>query len=128
MSRLNLYWPDEPGPCTRLQDDDDDATILPFQAVARLNLKTPGLMDLLIRTRVIDQNKRCPDCGHPVVEPLVLGDALRSRNNRPLPGTGTLVGFHCHGCQAEWPIRSREFVFLSENAYAEKPSRLAQDA
>ena len=126
MSRLRLYWPDESAPSTRPQVDDDEPTTLPFRP--RNRLKDTGAMDALARARAIHQNRRCPDCGHPVVEPLVVQAAISSRSNSPIPGTGTLVGFRCHGCDSEWPIQSLVFAFLSENLYAGNTSRLARDA
>ena len=44
-----------------------------------------------------------PDRSHPIVEPIELDNGILNRNRMPIPGTATLVGFHCHGCQREWP-------------------------
>ena len=55
------------------------------------------------RARTLRNNDRCPKCARPQVEPLELADAVRNRNNMPIPGTATLVGFHCLTCHWEWP-------------------------
>jgi hypothetical protein len=59
--------------------------------------------DPLDRARSLRCNDRCPHCSRSLVKPLELDDAVRSRNNLPIPGTATLVGFHCEGCHWEWP-------------------------
>lgn len=106
MSRLKLYRPDNLAAEDHIKVDEPPPTILRFPQLA--SGREPGsLMNVLLRARVIHQNKRCPRCAHPVVEPLVLSDAILNRGNLPIPGTGTLVGFHCHGCQTEWPIPKR---------------------
>ena len=57
----------------------------------------------LDRARSLRSNDRCPHCSRSLVKPLELDDAVRSRNNLPIPGTATLVGFHCDSCHWEWP-------------------------
>jgi hypothetical protein len=61
------------------------------------------LNPVLERARNLRRNGRCPHCDHPIVEPIELDDAILNRNRMPIPGTATLVGFHCHGCHHEWP-------------------------
>ena len=39
------------------------------------------------------------------IEPIELQDAVISPKNRlPIPGTATIVGFHCNDCGTEWPV------------------------
>ena len=61
------------------------------------------MIDVLIRAQKIRDNRQCIDCGHPIVEPLELNDGCQNRNGMVIPGTATLVGFHCASCDAEWP-------------------------
>lgn len=57
------------------------------------------------RARVIRENAVCPECEALNVEPLELHDAVISpRNRMPVPGTATIVGFHCNSCDTEWPV------------------------
>jgi len=106
MSQLKLYRPDDLDAETHLEVDAPPPTVLRFRRMP--SQEGPGgLMDVLLRARVIHQNKHCPRCEHPVVEPVVLNDAILNRGRLPIPGTGTLVGFHCHGCQTEWPVPQR---------------------
>ena len=59
--------------------------------------------DPVERARSLRTNDCCPQCTRGLVEPLELADGLRSRNNLAIPGTATLVGFHCLKCHWEWP-------------------------
>lgn len=54
------------------------------------------------RAKTLRNNDECPHCRRALVEPLELADAVLSRNNLPIPGTATLVGFHCLTCHWEW--------------------------
>ena len=57
------------------------------------------------RARMISDNSVCPECSGFDIEPLELQDAVISPKNRlPVPGTATIVGFHCNGCSTEWPV------------------------
>jgi hypothetical protein len=62
-------------------------------------------MPAVDRARLIHQNGICPECGHNDIEPLELADSVISPKNRlPIPGTATIVGFHCNDCSTEWPV------------------------
>ncbi len=57
------------------------------------------------RARIIHDNAVCPECSALDVEPLELQDGMISpRNRMPVPGTATIVGFHCNSCETEWPV------------------------
>ncbi|MBW3539351.1 MAG: hypothetical protein KY476_03705 [Planctomycetes bacterium] len=79
--------------------DDAGPVVIPFGG----RFERRQGVDPVLRARLLHDNRLCPTCHHPVVEPLELNDGLMSRNRRPVPGTGTLVGFHCRGCDREWP-------------------------
>ena len=93
MSHLRLFEPDAP---VALAEQPE---IIPFRPGASRTTD----FDVLQRSRVIHENRQCPSCHHPVVEPLELRDGLVNRNGMPVPGTATLVGFHCTRCDYEWP-------------------------
>lgn len=97
MSEYRVYWPDEAHGVA-----EEEPAILQF----RLPTSQPSLskMDVITRARLLFDNRACPNCHYPVVTPIELNDAQRNRNGLPVPGTATLVGFHCQGCQAEWSI------------------------
>lgn len=104
MSRLKLFWPGGAQPEDRLYlVDDGEPAILSFPANL-VRLRGRRMMNPVTRARVIHKNSRCPNCRHPAVEPIELGDGLLNRDNVPVPGTATLVGFHCEACRAEWPL------------------------
>jgi hypothetical protein len=84
-----------------LDREVEEPRILPFHFYAgRLR---GNRMDLVSRARTLHQNRHCPQCYQPRVEPLELDDAVLNRNGMPIPGTATLVGFHCLHCHSEWP-------------------------
>ena len=59
----------------------------------------------VVRARAIRENSVCPECATADVELLELEDAvISSRSHRPIPGTATIVGFHCCSCGLEWPV------------------------
>ncbi len=107
MSHLKLFAP----PSTALRDtaEGEDAvadaaapTILSFQLHRdrRHNCAFTGMLE---RARKLHANRACPECRYPVIRPLELADAVLNENQMPLPGTATLVGFHCQACHYEWP-------------------------
>ncbi|MEZ6049388.1 MAG: hypothetical protein R3C11_28175 [Planctomycetaceae bacterium] len=63
---------------------------------------------LVARAKLINANRECPCCNSASVVPVELDNALRNRNNLPIPGTATLVGFHCTICNNEWPAHRQE--------------------
>jgi hypothetical protein len=73
-------------------------TAVPQAAVSTIS----ELPEPVRRARMLFQNRCCPVCQYPVVHPLELTDAARNRRGRIIPGTATLVGFHCNGCGHEW--------------------------
>ena len=101
MSCLRLH---EPHTVAHGGDASDESPrILPFHLYApRMRNRRAGL-NLVNRARVLHDNRCCPDCDDPMVEPLELEDGLFNRNSLPIPGTATIVGFHCQRCHAEWP-------------------------
>lgn len=108
MSRLKLYWPEEVSRSTLPRytkvESIAAATETPVVPFRHYTVETSRQsIDPLSRAQLIHANQQCPHCQHPVVEPVELQDALLNRNRMPIPGTATLVGFHCDRCHAEWP-------------------------
>lgn len=98
MSHFRVLWPDQDG---HLDDDSDVATaVIPFTAPRRQRTA----MNAISRAQALFANRVCPFCSYAVVEPLELHDAAINSAGLPIPGTSTLVGFHCHGCDAEWGV------------------------
>lgn len=104
MSRLSVYWPDE---CATVSTAvTDEPRIIQFPRPRYLssritNDETPRL-DVISRARLLFANRQCRHCGHPIVEALELDDAQVNRQGLEIPGTATIIGFHCHACDAEW--------------------------
>jgi hypothetical protein len=99
MSQLRLFQP-------RYLDSshsETDPVILSFPQVETTST-TSIFSNAVRRAEVIYNNRFCPSCNHPEVEPLELDDGINNRNGIPIPGTCTLVGFHCLDCHSEWPV------------------------
>ena len=106
MSHLKLFRSERADVNRSVSLDDSEPVILSFQQLVRSKKSdrlNEGLDDLVLRARKLNDNKRCPRCDHPVVVPLELDDTRLGKGRRPIPCTGTLVGFHCNGCHSEWP-------------------------
>lgn len=101
MAHLKVFQPPRESN-KRFRVDAGQPAVLSFKSYA-LRRKPGRIRSVLERARALHQNRQCPHCEHPTVEPLELEDGIRNRNNLPIPGTATLVGFHCLGCHAEWP-------------------------
>jgi hypothetical protein len=99
---LRLYNPPaESEPQESLQKRD----ILPFVSRNQTTIISGRLAAPVDRARIIQQNSVCPECSQNNIEPLELQDAVISPQNRlPVPGTATIVGFHCNDCSTEWPV------------------------
>jgi len=110
MSCLKLHWPqvlslyappdfdgDEGAPA------DDSPVILSFHRRGARLTRNPQRA-LLIRARLIHENRCCPECGRAAVVPVDSEPALAFRDSMPVPGSGTLVGFACDSCGHEWEI------------------------
>jgi hypothetical protein len=101
MSRLSVFWPDE----ISLQENEIDVPrILPFPGVRSKAIASTAPMDVVTRARILFSNRACVECGYPVVEPLELPDSTVNLSGLAIPGTATLVGFRCCGCDHEWSI------------------------
>jgi hypothetical protein len=107
MSRLKLFWPED------VDNSANEPAILPFtrcaeprairiEAAVQINRGHAAGQELLTRTRAIHDNQCCPVCDRAAVEPLVAKDAWIGRNQRPIPGTATLLGFRCCHCEHRW--------------------------
>lgn len=105
MSDLKIFRPTEDE--TAQPELSETREILPFDRSARIisGRVSPRRMRALHRARLLFENQKCPFCGRATVEPLELDDAIVSRlNHREIPGSATLVGFHCSSCENEWPV------------------------
>ncbi len=85
--------------------DKSSEDIIPIDRARRSVIFSGRFMPAVDRARLIHQNGICPECGHNDIEPLELADSVISPKNRlPIPGTATIVGFHCNDCSTEWPV------------------------
>ncbi|MFN9721539.1 MAG: hypothetical protein ACK58L_22810 [Planctomycetota bacterium] len=84
---------------------DPQENIIPIDRARRAVIFSGRFMPPVDRARLIHDNSECPDCHRHDIEPLELADSMISPKNRlPIPGTATIVGFHCNGCGCEWPV------------------------
>jgi len=107
MSRLKLFWPED------VDNSASEPAILSFShhvgsrtiridTAIHIDREIGARQNVLTRTRAIRDNQCCPECDRAAVEPLVAKDAWIGRNNRPIPGTATLLGFRCCHCEHQW--------------------------
>lgn len=99
MSGYRVIWPEDV-----LDDVSGNVEIDVVQFRIPESRTKRSRMDAITRARLLFENRVCPTCGYPVVTPLELNDHQLNRNRLPIPGTATLVGFHCCGCGAEWSV------------------------
>lgn len=115
MSCLKVYWPRPLSTTLSVYwpADGDDQDTFPTDAVdetAAVLLPISGARhagsarrtNLLARARLLYENRRCPVCDRAAVEPIESQNALKCRDNMPVPGTGELLGFRCNVCEHEW--------------------------
>lgn len=106
MNRLNLriYEPPAESPAEQ-PAEVEPRHILPFETQSRTTIISGRLTGPADRARIVRQNSVCPECEQGDVEPIELRDAVISPKSRlPIPGTATIVGFHCNCCENEWPV------------------------
>ena len=88
-----------------MSDECDSENIIPFSRRSRSVVFSGRFMPAVDRARLIHDNGQCPDCQRRDVEPMELNDAaISSRSRLPIPGTATIIGFHCNDCGSEWPV------------------------
>lgn len=105
MNRVNLRIYDPPADANEDVTAVDAPATLPFRPSTRTTILSGRYTPPVERARVIHENDTCPECERHDVEPLELADGLISPRNRlPIPGTSTIVGFHCNDCGTEWPV------------------------
>jgi hypothetical protein len=101
MSRLSVFWPEE---SKSISAGTDDRMVIPFPQSRGVHDKPFQAMDVVTRARLMFSNRKCRDCGYPVVQPIELSDSAMNLNGRAIPGTATLIGFRCCGCHTEWSV------------------------
>ncbi|QDU80237.1 hypothetical protein Pla110_19610 [Polystyrenella longa] len=100
MSTLKIHRPDQAH--TAVQPVDILSFRRPWENRQRQQLDEATLR-ALSRAKKIRDNSECPCCNSASVVPIELDNAILNRNRLPIPGTSTLVGFHCTICENEWP-------------------------
>lgn len=107
MSRLHLrlFQPPVEEEQAASDNNPEPRNILPFRSPGRTTILSGRFTAPVERSRVIHENGTCPECESHSVSPIELDDAAISAKNRlPIPGTATIVGFHCNDCESEWPV------------------------
>ncbi len=104
---LRLFSPLEemsPDAATQTAEESFD-DIIPIDGARRSVIFSGRFLPPVDRARLLHNNSTCPECAHHDIEPLELEDSVISPKNRlPVPGTATIVGFHCNDCGIEWPV------------------------
>ena len=108
MSRIKLRLyrpPEEPAAADEELRDIDRPRVLRFRRHGGRTVISGRYTHPEDRARTIRDNRICPACESIDVEPLELEDGLVSaRSHLPIPGTATIVGFHCNHCAVDWPV------------------------
>lgn len=81
-------------------DIDEDGAVLSWRFTRRNG--QPSFIEAVHRSRLLHRHRRCHECGRPTVQPMDQNDAVLGKNRLPIPGTATVIGFHCDYCQSEW--------------------------
>jgi hypothetical protein len=79
---------------------DEDCEVLSWRFIRRDGKLS--VIEAVQRSRLLHMHRRCHECGRPTVHPVERNDAVLGKNRLPIPGTSTVVGFHCDYCQSEW--------------------------
>ena len=103
MSHLKIYCPSETNIDSQYAHNSriNSPHILPFPTAVP---KPSEVLDSVTRARLIYENRTCPHCDHPAVQPIVTETVSTNNNLMPIPGDGVLIGFHCLECHYEWDI------------------------
>ena len=106
--KLRIFSPSESTTTRAVENrlpETDRPHILPFQSRDKPTVISGRFTAPAVRARLIRENSVCPECTFGDVQPLELEDSvISSRNHMPVPGTSTIVGFHCNNCGTEWPV------------------------
>ncbi len=98
MSCLAIYQP-------QVSDSVETPAILKFPRL-RIAPESGKSGDCVVeRARLLHKNRCCPECRCAAVDPIELNDALLNIQLCPIPGTATVVAFHCNRCEHEWAAR-----------------------
>ena len=90
---------------THTAEEESFSDIIPIERARRSVIFSGRFRAPVDRARLLHENNTCPECAHQAIEPLELEDSVISPRNRlPVPGTATIVGFHCNDCGSEWPV------------------------
>ena len=81
-------------------EPDENCKVLSWRFIRRSGQSS--FIEALQRSRLLHRHRRCHECGRPTVHPVEQNDAVLGKNRLPVPGTSTVVGFHCDYCQSEW--------------------------
>jgi hypothetical protein len=101
MTRLRVYrGPEKASRFSRVTAQDRPDVL----SLARFVDRQAASDAPLSRAKALHANRSCRFCGHSAVNPVTLNDGLRDGSGQYIPGSATLVGFHCEGCLAEWPV------------------------
>lgn len=104
MNRLHLRLYEPPEEISESEEPFEPRDIIPMHR-GRTTIISGRLTAPVDRARIIHDNSVCPECTSLNIEPLELADAVISpRSRMPIPGTATIVGFHCNSCATEWPV------------------------
>jgi hypothetical protein len=97
---LSVYAPDDTGLCDDVGSDEAPVLLAFPHKATHIARNSQG--DLLNRARLIHENRCCPICDRAAVVPVNAEPMLRSRDQMPIPGAGSLVGFACDCCGHQW--------------------------
>jgi hypothetical protein len=101
MIGLRVYGgPEVPATSSRFADEDAPDVL----SLARFVDRQAASRSPLSRAKALHANRCCRFCGSSQVDPVTLNDGLRDGSGQYVPGSATLVGFHCEHCRSEWPV------------------------
>ena len=105
MNRLHLRLYNPPAEPSESPEEFEPRDVIPLERNRTATIISGRFTAPVDRARIICDNSVCPECSGVDIQPLELQDAMISPKSRlPVPGTATIVGFHCNACSTEWPV------------------------
>jgi hypothetical protein len=101
MIGLRVYRGPETSRSESRFPEEDRADVI---SLARFVDREAASRSPLSRAKALHANRCCRFCGSSRVDPVTLNDGLRDGSGQYVPGSATLVGFHCEECREEWPV------------------------
>ena len=104
MTRLRVYSGPETTNRVSRFSSADRPDVIPFSRFVSRSNRIAAATAVVNRAKALHENRTCRNCGGTNVGPVTLNDGVRDGSGQYVPGSATLVGFHCGQCRTEWAV------------------------